>query len=36
MTRIELDSALFGPDVTASLGDFSHVEVVFHFDRVGR
>lgn len=32
--RIELDPALFAPDATASLGDFSHVEVVFHFDRV--
>ncbi len=31
---IELDPALFGPDATASLGDFSHIEVVFHFDRV--
>ncbi|HEX2590352.1 MAG TPA: SAM-dependent methyltransferase [Rhizomicrobium sp.] len=34
-TRIELDPAVFGPDATASLGDFSHIEVVYHFDRVG-
>ena len=34
-TRIELDPAQFKPDATASLGDFSHVEVIFHFDRVG-
>jgi tRNA (Thr-GGU) A37 N-methylase len=32
--RIELDPALFGTDATASLGAFSHIEVVFHFDRV--
>ena len=32
--RIELDPAQFRPDATASLGDFSHIEVVFHFDRV--
>ena len=31
---IELDAAQFKPDATASLGDFSHVEVVFHFNRV--
>ncbi|MGA7675217.1 MAG: SAM-dependent methyltransferase [Rhizomicrobium sp.] len=31
--RIELDPAQFGPDATAGLGEFSHVEVVFHFDR---
>jgi tRNA (Thr-GGU) A37 N-methylase len=34
-SRIELDASQFQPDATASLGDFSHVEVVFHFDRVG-
>jgi tRNA (Thr-GGU) A37 N-methylase len=34
-SRIELDAKLFRPDATASLGDFSHVEIVFHFDRVG-
>lgn len=33
-TRIELDPAQFGADATASLGDFSHIEVIFHFDRV--
>ncbi len=32
--RIELDPALFGPDATAGLSDFSHIEVVYHFDRV--
>lgn len=33
-SRIELDPAQFTADATASLGDFSHVEVIFHFDRV--
>jgi tRNA (Thr-GGU) A37 N-methylase len=33
-TQIELDPTLFRSDATASLGDFSHVEVVFHFNRV--
>ena len=33
-SRIELDPAQFTPDATAGLGDFSHIEVVFHFDRV--
>ncbi len=33
-TRIELDPTQFGPEATASLGDFSHIEVLFHFDRV--
>src|SRR6185312_12123331 len=32
--RIELDPGQFKPDATASLGDFSHVEVVFHFNLV--
>ena len=32
--RIELDPALFGAEATASLADFSHIEVVYHFDRV--
>ena len=32
--RIKLDPAQFKADATASLGDFSHIEVVFHFDRV--
>jgi len=31
---IELDPAQFGTDATASLGDFSHIEVVFHFNQV--
>lgn len=34
-TSIELDPAVFGPDATASLDAFSHIEVVYHFDRVG-
>jgi len=33
-SHIELDPAQFRPDATAGLGDFSHIEVVFHFDRV--
>lgn len=33
-SRIELDPAQFGPDATASLADFSHIEVVYYFDRV--
>ena len=32
---IELDGELLGPDATAGLADFSHIEVVFVFDRVG-
>lgn len=31
---IALEPAQFGPDATASLDAFSHIEVVFHFDRV--
>ena len=31
---ISLDTDRFGPDVLAGLADFSHVEVVFVFDRV--
>ncbi len=31
---VELDAAQFKPDATASLGDFSHIEVVFHFNQV--
>jgi tRNA (Thr-GGU) A37 N-methylase len=31
---IELDGAQFKADATASLGDFSHVEIVFHFNQV--
>ena len=33
-SSVVLDSSLFGPEATASLADFSHVEVVYHFDRV--
>jgi len=33
-SRIELDAAQFAPDATAGLGDFSHIEVIYHFDRV--
>ncbi len=32
---IDLDGTLLGPDATAGLEDFSHLEVVFLFDRVG-
>lgn len=31
---IELDPKQFKADATASLGDFSHIEVVFHFNQV--
>src|SRR5580704_10726445 len=31
---IDLDAALLGPDATAGLAAFSHIEVVFVFDRV--
>jgi tRNA (Thr-GGU) A37 N-methylase len=34
VSAVVLDSSLFGSEATASLGDFSHVEVVYHFDRV--
>lgn len=33
-SRIELDPAVLGPDATRDLRSFSHVEVVFVFDRV--
>jgi tRNA (Thr-GGU) A37 N-methylase len=33
--RIELDPARFGPEALAGLADFSHLEVIFLFDRVG-
>lgn len=33
-SRIELDRRRFGPDATAALDTFSHVEVLFVFDRV--
>jgi tRNA-Thr(GGU) m(6)t(6)A37 methyltransferase TsaA len=32
--HIELDPAQFAADATSGLGDFSHIEVVFHFNRV--
>ena len=32
--RIDLDSARFAPEALAGLADFSHVEVIFVFDRV--
>ena len=32
--RIDLDPAQFAPEATLGLADFSHIEVVFHFDRV--
>ena len=31
--HIELDPAQFSPEATAGLSAFSHLEVVFHFDR---
>jgi len=31
---VQLDSERFTPDVLAGLDQFSHVEVLFHFDRV--
>jgi tRNA (adenine37-N6)-methyltransferase len=33
-SRIELDTGVVEPSATAGLGDFSHVEVVYLFDRV--
>ena len=33
-TSIQLDPKQFTPDATASLGDFSHIEVVYHFNQV--
>jgi len=33
-SRIELDPAQFTADATAGLEGFSHVEVIYHFDRV--
>ncbi|WP_419815015.1 SAM-dependent methyltransferase [Glacieibacterium sp.] len=34
VARIELDSSLFTHEALAGLADFSHLEVIFHFDRV--
>ena len=31
--RIELDPAQFGPEAIAGLGEFSHVEVLYHFHK---
>ena len=31
--RIELDPAQFKPDAAAALDSFSHIEVIFHFDK---
>jgi len=33
-STIELDTAQFRAEALAGLGDFSHVEVIFHFDQV--
>lgn len=33
-TTIELDATTFGPDALVGLADFSHVEVIYVFDRV--
>lgn len=33
-STIQLDPAQFGPEATASLSEFSHVEIVYWFDRV--
>lgn len=33
-SAIALDGSQFSPEATASLGDFSHIEVVYHFDQV--
>jgi tRNA (Thr-GGU) A37 N-methylase len=32
--RIALDPAAFGPEALAGLDGFSHIEVIFHFDKV--
>jgi tRNA-Thr(GGU) m(6)t(6)A37 methyltransferase TsaA len=34
--RIELDASQFTPDCLLGLDEFSHVEIVFVFDRVGK
>ena len=33
-SRIVIDPGQFGVDATAGIGDFSHIEVVFHFNPV--
>jgi tRNA (adenine37-N6)-methyltransferase len=35
LARIELDPARFGAEALAGLSDFSHLDVIFVFDRVG-
>lgn len=35
IASVELDASLVGPDALAGLDAFSHVEIVFVFDRVG-
>lgn len=32
--RIELDASQFANDATSGLGDFSHAEIIFHFNKV--
>jgi tRNA-Thr(GGU) m(6)t(6)A37 methyltransferase TsaA len=34
VSRVELDASRFTPDSLAGLADFSHVEIVFVFDRI--
>ncbi len=34
VSRIELDSAQFSPECLAGLSEYSHVEILFHFDRI--
>jgi tRNA (Thr-GGU) A37 N-methylase len=34
LARIELDPATFAPEALAGLSDFSHLEVIFHFNGV--
>src|SRR5580700_2704095 len=36
VSRLILDPAVLDPDATLGLGDFSHLEVVFHFHRENR
>jgi len=33
-SSIELDAGRFGPEALSGLCDFSHIEVIFHFDQV--
>ncbi|MBI3505870.1 MAG: SAM-dependent methyltransferase [Proteobacteria bacterium] len=35
-TRIELDPAQFGPEALAGLDGYSHAEILFVFDKVGK